>query len=99
MSRISENRPDEDSQEKGGHSAAELLGVILPLIKDFVPIFLEKLSEATDRPTLRGLEEENRYLWEKIERLERRAQWLAMFQVVQALFFIFFVVLVGLKIL
>lgn len=80
-----------------GVVVGEILMAVLPMLRDFLPIFIEKWSESTDRPTLRGLEEEDRRLHDRIDHLERRSRWLAIFLVLQALAFLCFVLLVALK--
>lgn len=91
-----EDAPDSPGS---GALAGDLLVALLPVLRDFVPVLLEKWSESADRPTLRGLEEEGRRLRQRMEQLERRSLWLSMFLVIQAVAFLFFVLLVALKML
>ncbi|MBW7857761.1 MAG: hypothetical protein H3C43_05610 [Leptonema sp. (in: Bacteria)] len=92
-------KPDDTIQESREYSTGydDFISLILPILRDFLPILLDRWSEFTDRPTLKILEQENRYLRSRINRLEKRVQWLVMFQVVLAMFFLFLVILIALK--
>lgn len=88
----------EDRQEKREHSggkSGEVLSVLVPLLRDFVPILIERWSDLADRPTLRSLEEENRRLRDQIDGLEKKVQWLTVFQVVTGIFLLFLIVLLA----
>ncbi len=88
----------EDRQENREHSygkSGEVLSVLVPLLRDFVPILIERWSDLADRPTLRSLEEENRRLRDQIDGLEKKVQWLTVFQVVTGIFLLFLIVLLA----
>lgn len=100
MRRQSVRQEREDSEHYSNErSYADFVSLLLPLLRDFIPILLERWSEFADRPTMRSLEEENQRLRDQVDRLEKKVQWLTLFQIVTALFFLFFVILVALQVI
>lgn len=95
VSRIEDNPANET--EEYSTNFEDFMSLLMPIIRDFLPILLDRWSEFTDRPTLKIIEQENRYLRSRINRLEKKVQWLIMFQVVTAMFFLFLVILILLK--
>jgi hypothetical protein len=92
---------ERDSEESSYHaeSYADFVSLIVPVLRDFIPILLERWSEFANRPTLRSMEEDQRRLQNQIDLLEKRVQWLTIFQIISALFFFFLVVLLVLKVI
>ncbi|PKL34199.1 MAG: hypothetical protein CVV45_04350 [Spirochaetae bacterium HGW-Spirochaetae-10] len=100
MRRQSVRQEREDSEHYSNErSYADFVSLLLPLLRDFIPILLERWSEFADRPTMRSLEEENRRLRDQVDRLEKKVQWLTLFQIVTALFFLFLVILLALQVI
>ena len=98
-SRHSNSQEYNDDRSRSASDLADLLSLLLPILRDFIPILLERWANVSNRPTMHSIEDENRRLKEKIEQLDRKLLWLSMFQVVTGLFFLLFVVLVAFKII
>jgi hypothetical protein len=70
----------------------EIFITILPVLRDLIPLFLERLSEIYGKPTLQKLQKENEKLKEEINQIEKKLQWFLFFIIIQTLFiFIIFI--------
>jgi hypothetical protein len=75
----------------------EILIQILPLLRDIIPIFLERLAELQGKPTLKRLQQENEELRKEIQQLEKKFQWIFFFIIVQTFFIVIIFIYIIIK--
>lgn len=61
---------------------------LLPLLRDLVPIFLERIAEIQGKPTLLKLQAENEKLKDNMIQIEKKMQWFLFFIIMQTIFII-----------
>jgi len=70
---------------------------LLPLLRDILSIFLERLAEIQGKPTLKKLQQENEELKKEMQELEKKFQWFFFFIIVQTFFIIIIFVYILIK--
>jgi len=75
----------------------EILIQILPLLRDIIAIFLERLAELQGKPTLKRLQQENEELRKEIQQLEKKFQWFFFFIIVQTFFIVIIFIYIIIK--
>jgi len=75
----------------------EVLIQILPLLRDIIAIFLERLAEIQGKPTLKRLQQENEELRKEIQQLEKKFQWFFFFIIVQTFFIVIIFIYIIIK--
>jgi|GEM_PF-3252035 hypothetical protein len=75
----------------------EILIQILPLLRDIIAIFLERLAELQGKPTLKRLQQENEELRKEIQQLEKKFQWIFFFIIVQTFFIVIIFIYIIIK--
>jgi hypothetical protein len=70
---------------------------ILPLLRDIIAIFLERLAELQGKPTLKRLQQENEELRKEIQQLEKKFQWIFFFIIVQTFFIVIIFIYIIIK--
>ncbi len=75
----------------------EILIQILPLLRDIIAIFLERLAEIQGKPTLKRLQQENEELKKEIQQLEKKFQWFFFFIIVQTFFIVIIFIYILIK--
>ncbi|GIX41183.1 MAG: hypothetical protein KatS3mg129_0916 [Leptospiraceae bacterium] len=66
----------------------EIFIQLLPLLRDLIPIFLERIAEIQGKPTLLKLQEENEKLKDNMLQIEKKMQWFLFFIIMQTIFII-----------
>jgi hypothetical protein len=75
----------------------EILIQILPLLRDIIAIFLERLAELQGKPTLKRLQQENEELRKEIQQLEKKFHWIFFFIIVQTFFIVIIFIYIIIK--
>ncbi len=65
---------------------------VLPILKEILPLMIEKYNEIQGKPTLKKLYEENEQLKNKIRNLEHKMSLFLVFVILQTIFIIFFII-------
>lgn len=65
---------------------------VLPLLKEFLPIFFDKLAEIQGKPTIFSLKKENEELRENLTLLEKKVHWIFFFLIIQSIFLLVFII-------
>ncbi len=65
---------------------------IFPILREVLPLIIEKYNEIQGKPTLKKLYEENEQLKNRIKNLEFKMKLFLIFVILQTIFIIFFIV-------
>lgn len=80
------------SSEKENETS-EIVASILPLLKELLPVLIERILTPQGRSTIQDIEEEIEELKQENRKLDRRLLWTQFFVIIQAIFFTVFLIL------
>lgn len=85
-----ENENQENQKET---LTSEIVASVIPLLRELLPVLIDRLLQPQGRTSIDDLEEEIEQLKVENRKLDRRLLWTQFFVIIQAIFFTVFLVI------